>query len=259
MMRFNAALARRVALILGLSFPTFCNALADGRAVLPPRWMVEAYLSDVLVKPSREDIARAIIPGLGMALGFSGPSFPIVETFVTPGTSTIGLFSGASTVTVEGIGAGDGKDGSFGRGGGGYSRRNSYSLSGLSALYLIVPAGNANAGTAASAIVRANNSGGTLIMEAKPGNGYSANTNSSTGTGDVRYNGGAVGSFSNAGGGAAGPSGAGGASSGTTPGTSGGSPAGAGGASGQAGQSYGGGGGNNAGGAQGWIRLSWNN
>ncbi len=71
-MRFNAALARRVALILGLSFPTFCNALADGRAVLPPKWMVEAYLSDALVKPSRDDIARAIIPGLGMVPAFLG-------------------------------------------------------------------------------------------------------------------------------------------------------------------------------------------
>jgi len=69
-MRFNAALARRVALILGLSFPTFCTALADGRAVLPPRWMVEAYLSDAVVKPSRDDIARAIIPGLGMVPAF---------------------------------------------------------------------------------------------------------------------------------------------------------------------------------------------
>lgn len=71
-MRFNAALARRVALILGLSFPAFSNALADGRAVLPPRWMVEAYLSDALVKPSRDDIARAIIPGLGMVPAFVG-------------------------------------------------------------------------------------------------------------------------------------------------------------------------------------------
>ncbi len=71
-MRFNAALARRVALILGLSFPTFCNALADGRAVLPPKWMVDAYLSDALVKPSRDDIARAIIPGLGMVPAFLG-------------------------------------------------------------------------------------------------------------------------------------------------------------------------------------------
>lgn len=71
-MRFNVALARRVALILGLSFPAFSNALAEGRAVLPPRWMVEAYLSDAVVKPSRDDIARAIIPGLGMVPAFLG-------------------------------------------------------------------------------------------------------------------------------------------------------------------------------------------
>ena len=71
-MRFNAALARRVALILGLSLPAFNTALADGRAVLPPRWMIEAYLSGALVKPSRDDIARAIIPGLGMAPAFLG-------------------------------------------------------------------------------------------------------------------------------------------------------------------------------------------
>lgn len=79
-MRFNVALARRVALILGLSFPTFCNALADGRAVLPPKWMVEAYLSDAVVKPSRDDIARAIIPGLVMVPAFMAGSSLVLET-----------------------------------------------------------------------------------------------------------------------------------------------------------------------------------
>ncbi|MFA7308356.1 MAG: hypothetical protein WC026_16990, partial [Hyphomicrobium sp.] len=83
-MRINVALARRVALILGLSFPTFCNALADGRAVLPPKWMVEAYLSDALVKPSRDDIARAIIPGLGMVPAFMGGGKPGVATTWNP-------------------------------------------------------------------------------------------------------------------------------------------------------------------------------
>lgn len=96
-MRFNAPLARRVALILGLSFPAFSNALADGRAVLPPKWMVEAYLSDALVKPSRDDIARAIIPGLGMMPAFMGPSVGPPPTFVNVGTednSAPGLPSG---------------------------------------------------------------------------------------------------------------------------------------------------------------------
>ena len=64
--------ALRVALILGLSPSAFGNALADGRAVLPPKWMIEAYLSDAVVKPSRDDIARAIIPGLGMVPAFLG-------------------------------------------------------------------------------------------------------------------------------------------------------------------------------------------
>lgn len=101
MMRFNAALARRVALILGLSFPTFCNALADGRAVLPPRWMVDAYLSDALVKPSRDDIARAIIPGLGMMPAFLGG----VGVIPRPsGTSLLLHFdgsNGSATLTDE--------------------------------------------------------------------------------------------------------------------------------------------------------------
>lgn len=90
-MRFNAALARRVALILGLSFPTFCNALADGRAVLPPRWMVDAYLSDALVKPSRDDIARAILPGLGMVPAFmGGTNYGPPPTFVSASTVSNG-------------------------------------------------------------------------------------------------------------------------------------------------------------------------
>ena len=78
--------ARRVALILGISFPVFNAALTDGRAVMPPRWMVEAYLSDAVVKPSRDDIARAIIPGMGFVpafLGGGGPTTPAVFVAVS--------------------------------------------------------------------------------------------------------------------------------------------------------------------------------
>lgn len=106
MMRFNAALARRVALILGLSFPAFSNALADGRAVLPPRWMVEAYLSAALVKPSRDDIARAIIPGLGMVPAFiSGASDP--PNYVGTGTKADGWSGPTSAALPSGWQSGD--------------------------------------------------------------------------------------------------------------------------------------------------------
>lgn len=105
-MRFNAALARRVALILGLSFPTFCNALADGRAVLPPRWMVEAYLSDALVKPSRDDIARAIVPGLGMVPAFMGGGFSYADAIAAITNKSIYLrgdsFTGSDGATITG-------------------------------------------------------------------------------------------------------------------------------------------------------------
>lgn len=106
-MRFNVALARRVALILGLSFPTFCNALADGRAVLPPRWMVEAYLSDALVKPSRDDIARAIIPGLGMVPAFISGAASDPPIYVGTGTKADGWSGPTSAALPSGWQSGD--------------------------------------------------------------------------------------------------------------------------------------------------------
>jgi len=106
-MRFNAALARRVALILGLSFPAFSNALADGRAVLPPKWMVEAYLSDALVKPSRDDIARAIIPGLGMVPAFISGAASDPPIYVGTGTKADGWSGPTSAALPSGWQSGD--------------------------------------------------------------------------------------------------------------------------------------------------------
>ena len=97
--------ALRVALILGLSPSAFSSALADGRAVLPPKWMVEAYLSDALVKPSRDDIARAIIPGLGMVTAFmGGENVGPLPTYVATGSPASG---GGSAGLPIGWAAGD--------------------------------------------------------------------------------------------------------------------------------------------------------
>lgn len=262
-MRFNAALARRVALILGMSFPAFNAALADGRAVLPPRWMVEAYLSDAVVKPSRDDIARAIIPGLGMVPAFlgGGKSVPLPTEYTTSGSHTVpsSFWLDATSVTAECIGGGTGGSTYSGGSGGAYAKKNSYSLSGLSALYLVVP--NSSTSTAQSAYVRANNSSGSVIAMAEGSPSPDTPGRAANSTGDVRYSGGVSHFLYNYGGGAAGPSGNGGDASSDAPGSGGGSPAGAGGTFDNNGNPYGGGGGKTSegltAGGPGWIRLTF--
>lgn len=88
----------------------------------------------------------------------------------------------------------------YGGDGGGYSRKNRTSTSGLTALYLAFVGQT-------STTVRANNSGGAVLVHAVRGRSP-ANTND--GVGDVKYNGGAGGqnpSVGVSGGGAAGPNG----------------------------------------------------
>lgn len=63
-MQFNSNLARRVALILGMSFASLSSALADGRLRLPPEPMVKAYLSGVSTI-NRDMLFMAMIPGAG--------------------------------------------------------------------------------------------------------------------------------------------------------------------------------------------------
>lgn len=204
---------------------------------------------------------------------------PFATEYTTAGNQIVAIPVGATAVSIEciGAGAGGGSDSATwvaGGGGGAYSKKLNYSTSGLTGLYISVPAASTTAG--AAAFVKANSSSGTLICEAKGGlqgaktYPYGQGGQSSDGTGDVKYSGGKGGvtlTFSSnvGGGGAAGPSGNGGnGSSSGLPvgGSSGGSPAGKGGdhASGYNGVIYGGGAGSNSSsfiGAKGYIKLSW--
>jgi len=193
---------------------------------------------------------------IGFGAGASGFVGYATE-YTTPGTETIAKPLGATSVTIECIGAGGlGTAGGKGGGGGGgaYSKRLAYSVTGLSDVYLVIPASNAGAAQA-----KENTSGGTVICSANGGADGSAGNNggSTGGTGDTKYAGG-IGTGGGGGGGAAGPSGAGSNAAGNAGGSSGGSPGGNGGNSGVAGSSYGGGGGtgNNAGGS-GYVKLTW--
>jgi hypothetical protein len=200
-----------------------------------------------------------MLPGM-IAPIFS--AFGFATEYTTIGQQTIGIPVGATSVTIECIASGftapfsNAEDPSGGAGGA-YSKTINYSLAGLTALWLSVPAG-----ASGDAMVRANNSVGPIICLAK-GGGSNQGGSAASGVGDVKFSGGNTVSggvvLGLAGGGAAGPNGPGGNCSGSTPGTAGGSPAGSGGTTGGgAGQNYGGGGGCFAGlGAQGWIKLTW--
>lgn len=186
------------------------------------------------------------------ASGFVGYS----TEYTTPGTQTIAKPFGATSVTIECIGAGGlgGTGKSNGGGGGAYSKRLAYSVTGLSDVYLVIPASNAGAAEA-----KENTSGGTVICSANGGtSGNSGGAGGTTGgTGDTKYAGGEGGN-GGGGGGAAGPSGAGGGTGGSVGGLSGGSPGGNGGNYGVAGSNYGGGGGLPAlNGGSGYVKLTW--
>lgn len=200
--------------------------------------------------------------GLLAAAGFASYS----QTITTTGASTITKPVGATTCTVELIAAGSSgvnnfDDSGSGGGGGAYSKTNTYSLAGVTGIYIVIPAGNAG-----NAIARVNNSGGAVIAEADGTINDSAGGSAASGTGDVKYSGGSgsSGSVSSSycrGGGAAGPTGNGGNATSGSAGAGGGSPAGFGGGSGSGGDYGGGGGVNSSGtvsaGGQGWCRLTW--
>ena len=183
---------------------------------------------------------------------------PFSTTYTTPGTQTISIPAGATSVVIECIGAGSSgvpeKTGTYGGNGGDYAKTTISSLSGYSALYISVPAATAANTPGASAFVKRDNSTGTTLCRGYgggPGSGSQSLYNGSLG--DVIHYGG-EGANSNGGGGAGGPTGNGGVG----PGGAGNSPGGNGGStSASAGQNYGGGGGSASTGAQGWIKLSW--
>jgi len=200
-----------------------------------------------------------------MLLGGGGFA-QVVQTYTTPGTQTVSIPDGASFVTVECIGAG--ANGSHtadptvnGGGAGAYSKRNSYSLSGLTGIYISVPTGQGG-----DAFAKENSSGGTTIcLAAGKSTANSSGALSTSCTGDLKYSGGdgdgSGGTGAIAGGGAGGPNGAGTAASVNTPGVGGGGAAGNGGNGSQDGFVYGGGGGctnvTDKLGAQGWLRLTF--
>lgn len=183
-----------------------------------------------------------------MFLGKSGPSSILVTS-----TQTVAIPGGATKVTVEAYGGGSGgTTSSNGGGGAGYSRKNNYSLSGLTGIYCSVGSGGAVNSGGSSSIVRANDAGGTAIAIGRQGETTGGAT---AGFGDVTFTGGNGGT--SAGGGSGGPDGNGGAASGATGGLGNGGYAGSGGTTGAAGTNYGGGGGRNAVGAPGIVILTF--
>lgn len=223
---------------------------------IPPR--------PAIIRPWAEPLAAGIFgspifesPVFG---GKSGGFVGYSTEYTTPGTSTISIPSGASTVTVECIAAGGGTPGGGGGGGGGYAKKNTYSVSGLSGIYISVPNTASGATNGSPCFAKENSSGGADIARATGGNKGDGGTGGAGTVGDVLRTGGTGGGAgSGGGGGAAGPTSNGSNASGGTGGTGGGSPAGAGGNSGVNGSNYGGGAGGLAGntGAQGWLKLTW--
>jgi hypothetical protein len=202
-----------------------------------------------------------------------GAFVPFSTTYTTPGTQTVSVPSGATSVVIEGYGGGAGGDSNLdlAGGGGAYSKTTLASLTGVTALYLSVPAASiGDAGTTGGdAFVKQNTSSGTTLMLAKGGgtDGTRYHGGAATsGTGDTKFSGGngSQGNGAESGGGAAGPNGNGGnaAADGSAPGTGNGGLAGDGAdwTAGVDGGNYGGGGATRTlgtSGAQGAIVLSW--
>jgi hypothetical protein len=212
------------------------------------------------------------LPNLGLTYVTRIPSSSSTD-YITPGTFTVSVPSGKTGVVIEGYGGGAGGDaglGDYGGGGGAYSKKTVTDLSGITALFLNVPdIGFPDSSIAGGdCFVKANTSGGTILMLAKGGGTdgtFWHGGASASGVGDVVFSGG-NGSQGNGvlevGGGAAGPLGNGGDSVYPTPGTGKGGLAGNGGDYLLGGSNYGGGGGARVGesgteGAQGAIRLTW--
>ena len=131
---------------------------------------------------------------------------PFSTTYTTPGTQTISIPAGATSVVIECIGAGSSgvpeKTGTYGGNGGDYAKTTISSLSGYSALYISVPAATAANTPGASAFVKRDNSTGTTLCRGYgggPGSGSQSLYNGSLG--DVIHYGG-EGANSNGGGGA---------------------------------------------------------
>lgn len=188
--------------------------------------------------------------------------FPLQEfTAVQTDTEVVGP-AGATSVTIICVGSGgDGSlDNNAGGGGGACSRTVTYSLAGVTSLFLTVA--QRGVGQGAGSGVRINSAGGTVICYAESGtNGTSSSSGgrSSQGVGDFKYSGGnsSGGDANRGGGGAAGPTANGSNTFNTGGGASGGAPGGKGGGGGSNGNAYGGGGGKGAQGYRGYVSLQF--
>ena len=141
----------------------------------------------------------------------------------------------------------------LGGGGGAYSKRIDYSVSGIPSLSVRV--GDSNEDTGVSVGISA-----TVICLASAPTNFAGGGSSSSGVGDVKFSGGGggvgTGSFNGGGGGAANDGGNGGDATGATPGIAGAGTA----PSGAGGQLYGGGGQrliNSGYGLRGWTKLTF--
>lgn len=143
---------------------------------------------------------------VGASLSKPPPQVVDYPGATVPNTVTVTPPDGAISVMIEAICPGEagGDDGvtSTGGRGGGYSKRNAVSLSGVPTLHITnVP----NNGGMNETTVRSVNGAGSVLCKALIGS-----TNTSSGTGDVKTNGGAGGSSTSHyayGGGAGGPTG----------------------------------------------------
>lgn len=210
---------------------------------------------------------------LGRTIGFFNTFSPYSTEYI-PGTYTISIPVGAATVTIECLGAGapgwnDGGDPSLEVGGGGaaYSKRITYSVAGLSAIYLVVATPSSDNTLRVDTYAKENNSSGTTICLAAGGGDGTGTYKNQTGgkstscIGDVKNSGGNGSANASAslvaGGGAGGETGSGGNASGATGGT-GNSPGANGGNANTAGSTPGGGGSSNGHlGGNGWAKFSW--
>lgn len=191
---------------------------------------------------------------------------PYSTNYLTAGTYTIPIPTGATYCQIDGYAAGQRALNAFGDrgGGGGAWARTTVAVAGHTAIYIVVPAGSTSTSTkAGDAVARWDNATGVIIMRA---DGAEANTASGVThygglaencIGDVVYRGGNSNHYE--GGGGAGPSGPGGDTAVGTPGAPGGGLAGEGGKDGSlAGKQCGGGGANsNGNGGAGGVQLSW--
>lgn len=200
------------------------------------------YISIIIIALFSAAFAPFVAPVVNFAGGASCPT--ITYTTATTTTVSSATWAGCTSVAIETYGGGGG-GGPIGGGGGGFASQSSISLSGLSGLYVETGTGSSSIGP--SAVVKQNNSFGSVLVEATGGDsGFSSGVGGSGIAGSIQRSGG-NGAVNGAGGGGAGNLTNGGNGT-ATGGAGGGGLAGAGGEIDQNGNPCGGGGGFQTGG-----------